>query len=64
MAAERYDVVDETAGEAPTALGGGGAMMCSVKCPSEVGDDIGEAHLMRWKSVSVRHVGCGGRRCR
>ena len=60
MVAECYDVVNETVGEAPTTSGGGGATMCSVKQPGELGDDVGEAHLMRWNSVSVRHVGCSG----
>ena len=46
MAAERYDAVDETVGEAPTASGGEG------RCD----DVLGEVAPVRWETASVKRT--------
>ena len=45
MAAERYDVVDETVGEAPTASGG-------RRCD----DVLGEVAPVSWETASVKRT--------
>ena len=47
MAAERYDAVDETIGEAPMASGGGGR-----RC----NDVLGEVAPVCWETVSVKRT--------
>ena len=47
MAAERYDAVDETVGEALTASGGGGR-----RCD----DVLGEVAPVSWETASVKRT--------